>query len=88
MAQSLSRGSAVGRIDYAWLGDRLELTPAGIQNAAFRAAFFAREDAQRPGEEACIAMKHILQASWREYQKEGRAFLASDLQPYFPLAFS
>lgn len=76
-----------GELDFAWLGDRLELSPAGIQNTAFRAAFFAREDAERDASEGRIEMRHVLLAALREYQKEGRAFLESDLKPYYQETF-
>jgi len=55
----------VGAVDWAALARELDLTGAGIKNAALAAAFLARS------EQSCIEQRHLLAASRRELEKEG-----------------
>jgi len=77
----------LGNVDFDWLGRKMEMTPAMVQNVAYHAAVFALEDADGDAANASIEMKHIMKASFNEHEKEGRPFLEGAMQPYFPLAF-
>ena len=57
--------SIVGTIDWAVLARELDLTGAGIKNAALAAAFLARSDGSQ------IESRHLLAAARRELEKEG-----------------
>lgn len=66
-------------IDYDFLSKKLKLAGGNIKNIALAAAFLAAE-------ESCeIGMRHIMQASKREYQKMGKTFLKTDFEPYYDL---
>jgi SpoVK/Ycf46/Vps4 family AAA+-type ATPase len=66
-------------IDYQFLAGRLKITGGNIKNIALASAF------QAANETGVIGMKHILFAARREYQKIGKAFFKSDLEPYAKL---
>ncbi len=66
-------------IDYRFLSEKIKLAGGNIKNMALSAAFYAAENS---GE---IDMHHIMHAAKREYQKIGKPFLKSDLEPYYKL---
>ncbi|HQQ89311.1 MAG TPA: ATP-binding protein, partial [Oscillospiraceae bacterium] len=55
-------------LDYGLLADHLELTGAGIRNAAVNAAYLAASQ-ERP-----ISMADVVEAARLEYNKQGKAF--------------
>ena len=59
-----------------FLGDRIKLAGGGIKNVALGAAFLAAR------ENGAITMRHVLTAARREYEKDGRTLLSSDLGEY------
>jgi SpoVK/Ycf46/Vps4 family AAA+-type ATPase len=62
-------------IDFAWLGQRLQITGGNIKNIALNAAFLAAEDG---GE---IAMAHVLHGAKREFEKIGKLWNDKDFVP-------
>jgi hypothetical protein len=62
-------------IDFAWLGQELQITGGNIKNIALNAAFLAAEDG---GE---IAMAHVLRGAKREFEKIGKLWNDKDLVP-------
>lgn len=63
-------------LDYEFLAARLKIAGGNIKNIALTAAFYAAH------ETGTINMKHILAATRREYQKIGKAYFNSDMEPY------
>ena len=63
-------------LDYQFLANKLKIAGGNIKNIALAAAFYA---AHQTG---VIDMKHILLATRREYQKIGKAYFNSDMEPY------
>jgi SpoVK/Ycf46/Vps4 family AAA+-type ATPase len=57
--------SLTGDIDYAALGQEIDLTGAGIKSAAIAAAFLARSDG------TAIGLRHVRAAAARELGKQG-----------------
>jgi len=55
-------------LDYALLADHLELTGAGIRNAAVNAAYLAASQGR------AISMADVAEAARLEYTKQGKAF--------------
>jgi len=53
-------------VDFALLAQKIDLTGGNIKNIVLNAAFFAVDDG------GIIAMKHLIKAATREYQKLGR----------------
>lgn len=68
-----------GDMDYGFLAARLKIAGGNIKNIALTSAFYAA------GETGIIGMKHLLLATRREYQKIGKTFFKSDLEPYAKL---
>ena len=66
-------------LDYAFLASKLKLPGGNIRNAALYAAFLA---AQEGGREATIRMRHVLEGARREFQKQGKLVMASDMGAY------
>jgi SpoVK/Ycf46/Vps4 family AAA+-type ATPase len=62
-------------IDYAWLGQQLQITGGNIKNIALNAAFLAAEDG---GE---IAMEHVLRGAKREFEKIGKLWNEKEFVP-------
>ena len=62
-------------IDYAWLGQQLQITGGNIKNIALNAAFLAAEDG---GE---IAMDHVLRGAKREFEKIGKLWNEKEFVP-------
>ena len=63
-------------IDYKFLADRVKLSGGGIKNVVLNAAFMAAREQKH------IAMRHLVNSARREYQKDGRNLLGSDLGKY------
>lgn len=66
-------------IDFGFLARRLEIAGGNIKNIAVGAAFLARS------ESSPIAMRHIIFAARREYQKIGKLFAKADFGDYYEL---
>lgn len=66
-------------IDYDFLTRRLKIAGGNIKNIALSSAFYAVRDSKR------IEMKHIMQATKREYEKIRKPFLKADFEPYYTL---
>ncbi len=64
-----------GQIDYAWLGQQLQITGGNIKNIALNAAFLAAADG---GE---IAMDHVLRGARREFEKIGKLWNEKEFAP-------
>jgi hypothetical protein len=62
-------------IDYAWLGEQLQITGGNIKNIALNAAFLAAADG---GE---IAMDHVLRGAKREFEKIGKLWNEKEFVP-------
>ena len=62
-------------IDYAWLGQQLQIAGGNIKNIALNAAFLAAEDG---GE---IAMDHVLRGARREFEKMGKLWNEKEFLP-------
>lgn len=61
-----------GDIDFELLAERVAVSGGHINNIAMRAAVYAAADGQ------ALAMRHILNATEREYDKLGKVFAAAD----------
>jgi SpoVK/Ycf46/Vps4 family AAA+-type ATPase len=61
-------------IDFSTLARRVPLAGGNIKNVVFGAAFLAAADGSP------IAMRHLIQAARREYQKMGKLFSAGELE--------
>jgi len=66
-------------IDFEFLARRLKIAGGNIKNIAVGAAFLARSD-NNP-----IAMRHIMLAARREFQKIGKLFAKADFGDYYEL---
>ena len=66
-------------VNLAYLGSQFKMTGGNIRNAALNAAFLAA--GENPGK-AQIRMQHLLSAIRREFQKQGRLVMKSDLGQY------
>jgi SpoVK/Ycf46/Vps4 family AAA+-type ATPase len=64
------------KLDYSYLGTQFKLAGGNIRNAALYAAFRAAEDS---GRDATIRMEHLLEGVRREFQKQGKLVMGSDL---------
>jgi AAA+ superfamily predicted ATPase len=62
-------------IDYAWLGQELQIAGGNIKNIALNAAFLAAADG---GE---IAMEHVLRGAKREFEKIGKVWNDKEFLP-------
>jgi AAA+ superfamily predicted ATPase len=63
-----------GDLDFVLLAERAALSGGNINNIAVRAAFYASADQQ------AVAMRHVLKATEREYDKLGKVFSVSDFR--------
>ena len=66
-------------LDMDFLARRLKISGGNIKNIALSAAFLARADG------TAIAMKHVILATKREFQKLGKLRLKSDFGDYYEL---
>jgi hypothetical protein len=75
LKQSPTGEKLLGKIDWQFLAERLNMTGADIKGAALGAAFLARSQGDK------ITMQHILQAAQREMTKQGITFPQIEWQP-------
>jgi AAA+ superfamily predicted ATPase len=66
-------------LDYNFLATQFKLPGGNIRNAAFYAAYLAAEEG---GRDATIRMEHVLEGVRREFQKQGKLVMASDMGSY------
>lgn len=66
-------------IDYEFLSERLKIAGGNIKNIALTSAFYSAKGDME------IGMGQIMLAAKREFQKIGRPFLKTDLDPYYEL---
>lgn len=66
-------------IDLEFLAKRLKISGGNIKNIALNAAFLAAENSKK------VDIKHIIQATKREFQKMGRLCVQSDFEKYYDL---
>ncbi len=66
-------------LDFAFVAKQFKLPGGNIRNAALYAAFLAAEEG---GREATISMEHVLEGVRREFQKQGKLVMASDMGGY------
>jgi AAA+ superfamily predicted ATPase len=67
-------------LDLAFMAHRFELSGGNIRNIALAAAFLAAADG------GDITMAHLIQATWREYQKMGKVLMDGEFGAYASLA--
>ena len=63
-------------INYKFLAERLKVTGGNIKNIALAAAFHAADGSSE------ITIRHIMNATKREYLKIGKPFVQADFEPY------
>ena len=66
-------------LNFAFIAKQFKLPGGNIRNAALYAAFLAAEEG---GRDATIRMEHILEGVRREFQKQGKLVMASDMGGY------
>jgi len=66
-------------IDFEFLAKRFKISGGNIKNIALNAAFLAAENSKK------VDMKHIIQATKREYQKMGKLCMEEDFGKYYDL---
>jgi hypothetical protein len=72
-ASSPGLGPLAGDVDLDFLAGQFKLSGGNIKNVALAAAFLAA------GEAGPVAMRHLLQAVRREYQKMGKVLSGDEL---------
>ncbi|MFZ0746401.1 MAG: AAA family ATPase [Terracidiphilus sp.] len=63
-------------LDLEFLARRFEIAGGNIRNIALSAAFLGAEDG------GCVKMKHLIRATWQEYQKMGKVILEDEFGAY------
>lgn len=63
-------------LDLEFMARRFEISGGNIRNIALSAAFLAAEDG------ACLRMKHLIRATWQEYQKMGKVVMEGEFGKY------
>jgi ATP-dependent 26S proteasome regulatory subunit len=63
-------------LDLDFMARRFELTGGNIRNIALSAAFLGAEDA------GCVRMKHLIRATWQEFQKMGKVIMEGEFGEY------
>ncbi len=63
-------------VDPDFLSRQFELSGGQIRNVALRSAYLAAQEGES------IALKHVLRAIQREFQKQGRIILSDEFAPY------
>jgi AAA+ superfamily predicted ATPase len=63
-------------LDLEFMARRFEIAGGNIRNIALSAAFLAAEDG------GCVKMRHLLRATWQEYQKMGNVIMESEFCNY------
>ncbi|MBP0979340.1 MAG: ATP-binding protein [Oscillospiraceae bacterium] len=69
-------------IDFIRLAEKFELTGSSIKSVAVSAAFYSLEDREDKNKKNIIKINHIKKALKDELEKNGKAFLSSDLDIY------
>jgi SpoVK/Ycf46/Vps4 family AAA+-type ATPase len=59
-------------LDLEFMARRFEIAGGNIRNIALSAAFLGAEDGRR------VTMKHLMRATWQEYQKMGNVIIESE----------
>jgi len=67
-------------LDLDFMARRFEITGGNIRNIALSAAFLGAEDG------GCVRMKHLVRATWQEYQKMGKVIVDGEFGEYRDLA--
>ncbi|MGD0989278.1 MAG: AAA family ATPase [Candidatus Sulfotelmatobacter sp.] len=63
-------------LDLNFMARRFEISGGNIRNIALSAAFLAAEDG------GCVRMKHLIRATWQEYQKMGKVVMEGEFGEY------
>jgi SpoVK/Ycf46/Vps4 family AAA+-type ATPase len=63
-------------LDIDFMAKRFEITGGNIRNIALSAAFLGAEDG------GCVRMKHLIRATWQEYQKMGKVIVDGEFGEY------
>jgi SpoVK/Ycf46/Vps4 family AAA+-type ATPase len=63
-------------LDLDFMARRFEISGGNIRNIALATAFLAAEDG------ACVKMKHLIRATWQEYQKMGKVVMEGEFGEY------
>jgi hypothetical protein len=69
-------------LDLRFMAKQFKFTGGSIKNVAVSAAFYAAESSLE------ICMEHVIRATKREFQKQGRLITESDFGSYYPLVKS
>ena len=67
-------------LDLNFMACRFEMTGGNIRNIALAAAFLGAEDG------GCVQMKHLIRATWQEYQKMGKVIMEGEFGKYAEMA--
>jgi ATP-dependent 26S proteasome regulatory subunit len=67
-------------LDLDFMARRFEFTGGNIRNIALSASYLAAEDG------GCVRMKHVIRATWQEYQKMGKVVMEGEFGEYGDLA--
>jgi AAA+ superfamily predicted ATPase len=63
-------------LDLEFMAQRFEIAGGSIRNIALSAAFLGAEDG------GCVRMKHLIRATWQEYQKMGKVIMEGEFGEY------
>jgi Winged helix domain, variant/ATPase family associated with various cellular activities (AAA) len=63
-------------LDLDFMARRFEISGGNIRNIALSAAFLGAEDG------GCVMMKHLIRATWQEYQKMGKVVMEGEFGEY------
>jgi len=63
-------------LDIDFMARRFEIAGGNIRNIALSAAFLGAEDG------GCVRMKHLIRATWQEYQKMGKVIVDGEFGQY------
>ena len=63
-------------LDLNFMARRFEISGGNIRNIALSAAFLGAEDG------GCVKMKHLIRATWQEYQKMGKVVMEGEFGEY------
>jgi DNA replication protein DnaC len=67
-------------LDLEFMARRFEMSGGNIRNIALAAAFLGAEDG------GCVRMKHLIRATWQEYQKMGKVVMEGEFGEYRDLS--
>jgi SpoVK/Ycf46/Vps4 family AAA+-type ATPase len=63
-------------LDLDFMARRFEISGGNIRNIALATAFLGAEDG------GCVTMKHLIRATWQEYQKMGKVVMEGEFGEY------